>query len=297
MNGIDNYVNSQCNLYYIFVDGDTCENTASYFNVDLNTFTAINPLIDCSSPNIGDRSCLAISGVPPYGSGTVPSVNNPPPAVPTQAPQSLPSSGGQSSLTSGGDNLNTVFGGFTAAGKIALLTQHNLFRSQIAMGTYYAKGVQKGPATNMAKLVWSNTLEQTAQAHSNGCVFAHSTNLATLNAGENLWETWGSGVTMQQSYGNTSSISWANEFQQFGWAGNMMTNALFSSGVGHATQMAWAQTTKMGCGMTFCPGSTVLITCQYSPPGNYMNQAIYLPGTTCSQCPSGLSCDANGLCA
>ncbi|PIO67629.1 SCP-like protein, partial [Teladorsagia circumcincta] len=49
------------------------------------------------------------------------------------------------------------------------------------------------------------------------------------------------------------------------------------------TQMAWASTTKFGCGVKLCQNNYVVV-CRYSPRGNIVNQNIYNVGKTCSEC-------------
>ncbi|KAF8354030.1 hypothetical protein PRIPAC_95653 [Pristionchus pacificus] len=40
--------------------------------------------------------------------------------------------------------------------------------------------------------------------------------------------------------------------------------------------MAWAKSTKLGCGMKLCDGDKkVLVVCQYIDAGNFMNQNTY----------------------
>ncbi|KAK6054189.1 hypothetical protein COOONC_08305 [Cooperia oncophora] len=50
------------------------------------------------------------------------------------------------------------------------------------------------------------------------------------------------------------------------------------------TQMAWASTYQVGCGVRLCGGTTAVVVCRYNPRGNIVNQNIYNVGTTCSQC-------------
>ncbi|CAJ0595912.1 unnamed protein product [Cylicocyclus nassatus] len=62
------------------------------------------------------------------------------------------------------------------------------------------------------------------------------------------------------------------------------------------TRMAWANTNKMGCTVQEC-GDQWHAVCLYSPPGNKVEERIYIPGTTCTMCPAGTSCDRSlGLC-
>ncbi|KAF8354164.1 hypothetical protein PRIPAC_95787 [Pristionchus pacificus] len=163
----------------------------------------------------------------------------------------------------------------------AFLTAHNKLRAAISSGSYVAKGKRmpaaKTPIAPMVRFyILGCAIEKSAQAVANTCVFAHSQN--RQNLGENLYTMWSSNKMTFTGMGKKASDSWENEFQQFGWPDVKLTPAGFSSGIGHATQMAWAKSTKLGCGMKLCDGDKkVLVVCQYRDAGNYMNQNIYDP--------------------
>lgn len=107
-------------------------------------------------------------------------------------------------------------------------------------------------------LSWSDELAQVAQAWadevaSRGCTLQHSSgpygeNLAAGSAGtlspEQVVEMW---------YGESS---------QYRYRGGG-----FSMQTGHFTQVVWAETARVGCGMTTCNGMDVFV-CNYDPPGN-----------------------------
>ncbi|VDM80581.1 unnamed protein product [Strongylus vulgaris] len=59
------------------------------------------------------------------------------------------------------------------------------------------------------------------------------------------------------------------------------------------TQMAWAGSYRLGCGMSNCSlGRTVV--CRYRPRGNVYQEQIYIPGPVCGSCFAGNCVD--GLC-
>ncbi len=43
---------------------------------------------------------------------------------------------------------------------------------------------------------------------------------------------------------------------------------------GHYTQMVWRQTTHLGCGQAVCR-NTLIVACNYNPPGNYLGRKPY----------------------
>ncbi|KHJ96864.1 hypothetical protein OESDEN_03159 [Oesophagostomum dentatum] len=57
------------------------------------------------------------------------------------------------------------------------------------------------------------------------------------------------------------------------------------------TQMGWADSYKVGCGIKRCASSTVIV-CRYNPRGNIYSQYIYNSGTLCASC----SVCNDGLC-
>ncbi|CAA98060.1 SCP domain-containing protein [Caenorhabditis elegans] len=189
---------------------------------------------------------------------------------------------------------------FTANGQAAILNVHNTLRSRIAKGTYVARGTVKHAASDMLKMKWLRSLATSSQIYANRCPTGHSN---MIGVGENLYWYWTSGtITNIDQFGAMASAAWEKEFQDYGWSSNTLTMSLFNSGVGHATQMAWAKTNLIGCGVKNCGMDTngmnkVAVVCHYQPQGNYLNQNIYTSGTTCSKCPAGTSCEAaTGLC-
>ncbi|CAJ0576016.1 unnamed protein product, partial [Mesorhabditis spiculigera] len=186
--------------------------------------------------------------------------------------------------------------GFKQQDKDDLLRVHNNLRAQIALGKFTAKGVKMPAAADMLKIKWNTTLESSAQAYANKCVFEHSN---TTGLGENLYMSWSSAADTIDGKGNKSATAWANEFQEFGWSSLKFSIEVFDTGVGHATQMAWSDSSQMGCGATLCSsGHNVIVVCQYTKPGNYLKTNAYTAGQTCSKCPTGTSCETStGLCA
>ncbi|RCN41338.1 SCP-like protein [Ancylostoma caninum] len=206
-------------------------------------------------------------------------------------------------------------------------------RSTIARGRYVARGITKPPATDMRKLYWSCALENSAQEVANRCIFAHS-NRNGKNTGENLYQyrirkRWFPNPVPIGGTGIDASRAWEAEFNNIGWPSNRLTRSSFNTGIGHATQMAWWQTSMIGCGVAQCSDNTyqkillkinlgrisgfpALISNTYkfiltsvsticslmaNFSGNWIDDNIYDSGATCSDCGSGYRCDTySGLC-
>jgi len=184
------------------------------------------------------------------------------------------------------DRLLTAYG-WTSADVQLIMNEHNRLRRLV-------------PATDMQLMNWDKNLASSAQAHADQCMFAHSTN--RVNTGENIW---------------------ASPFSNYRGAFKMWFDEVYDKSCGctnfykyccgHYTQMAWASTTRVGCGFAKCNsisyayGHHYILVCHYSPAGNiiyYSNgEMVGRPGFTyrygdekpCTQCAAGHKCD-NGLC-
>ncbi|KAG9237920.1 extracellular SCP domain-containing protein Pry1, partial [Amylocarpus encephaloides] len=121
-----------------------------------------------------------------------------------------------------------------------MIADHNHFRAQ----------------HGVSDLVWNATLASQSADNANKCVFAHS---GQQGAGENI--AAGSPLSVA-----TTVNMWALERTQYDFA-----NGGFSSATGHFTQVAWKDTTSVGCAQKTCDGQTY-ITCRYYPAGNYAGE-------------------------
>jgi len=139
-------------------------------------------------------------------------------------------------------------------------------------------------ATNMKDLQWDTTgrLVAAAKANAEKCIFAHTTN-----------PVFGENIYMNTKYQNEHSAvmnGWAWEKKYFQYP-----NTCKQPPCRHYTQLVWAESTEVGCWVTFCPRITdprdpnwearnaYYYVCEYSKPGNtylwngntYVMQAPY----------------------
>ncbi|CAP22501.4 Protein CBG01206 [Caenorhabditis briggsae] len=152
-------------------------------------------------------------------------------------------------------------------------------------------------------LKWDASLATSAQKYTNNCPNVTS---GTDGVGENMYWSWSSQApsTNLDSFGVAASNSWEENFQDYGWTSILLDEVTFNSGIGSATQMAWAETNLVGCGGKNCGKDStknnmykVQVVCQYKERGNSIGSNIYKQGEPCSACTSG-SCDtSSGLCA
>ncbi len=122
-------------------------------------------------------------------------------------------------------------------------------------------------STPIPPLVWSGEVAAVAQAYAEKCVFEHSQS----PYGENLYASSGSSTPADVV------TSWVSEAADYDYASNNCSGIC-----GHYTQVVWADTTKLGCGMANCTtgspfgsGSWQIWVCNYDPPGNFIGQKPY----------------------
>ncbi|CAJ0584638.1 unnamed protein product, partial [Mesorhabditis spiculigera] len=186
----------------------------------------------------------------------------------------------------------------TDAQRNLVLQWHNQLRSSLAKGNEPdGAGGNAPPAKRMTKMTYSCVAEKTAHEWGAQCNYDHSTN--RNNTGENLYMS-SDNVQDPAAALTAASQLWWKELVQYGVGPDVnLTDAVWERGVGHYTQMAWQETTQVGCGWIHCPTFTYVV-CQYKPAGNYMYKLIYEPGSACqtnADCGSGRTCIvAEGLC-
>lgn len=131
--------------------------------------------------------------------------------------------------------------------------------------------VSPAPSSPLVALTWSDTIASAAQTWANGCNWSHSSNAY----GENIYAVSGDTVT-----GQAVVDDWASESVDYDYATNSCSNVC-----GHYTQVVWADTTQVGCGVKVCTTNSpfpakygptwTFVVCDYDPPGNVGNQSPY----------------------
>ena len=150
-------------------------------------------------------------------------------------------------------------------------------------------------AANMTRLTWDAGLAGIAQSWTGQCNFSHN---PAAGAGENLFLTTGG---THASALASSVPTWAAEAANY----NYMTNSCAAGQCGHYTQIVWAKTLRVGCGITFCPtvinlpafNNAYFVACNYRPAGNFVGQRPYVAGAIGSACPPELPNLVGGLCS
>ncbi|CAD5220862.1 unnamed protein product [Bursaphelenchus okinawaensis] len=190
----------------------------------------------------------------------------------------------------------TVFG-LTPQDQQFVVELHNKFRSQLANGQAVGYGGVLFPvASDMQQFTYDTSLEATAASWAAGCIYQHP---SVLNYGQNIAQSF---ATDETTALNDSMFAWWDEISVYPYGPQVL---VFSDQTGHFTQMAWANTNKVGCAVQFCSNGPqngwdfanwAFTVCDYSPAGNVLTEPLYDIGPVCTSCPS-LSdpCD-DGLC-
>lgn len=181
----------------------------------------------------------------------------------------------------------------------ALLVSHNQVRGTVSPA-----------AAKMARLVWDPALATVAQNWADQCNWSHNANrnaaYASLSSntgqvGENIFVTTGSRASALTGAGSAMTL-WAAEKIDYTFA----TNSCAPGAVcGHYTQIAWANTRRVGCAVTQCPtmaglpgfNNAQFVVCDYNPAGNFIGQSPYTAGVAGSTCPPELPNVVDGLCS
>ncbi|KAL3580361.1 hypothetical protein D5086_018196 [Populus alba] len=129
------------------------------------------------------------------------------------------------------------------------LNAHNAARSQVTV----------------ANIIWDNTVAAYALNYSNSRI--SNCNLVHSNGpyGENLAK--GSG-----SFTGTASVNlWVAEKPYYDYA----SNSCVGGECLHYTQVVWRNSVRVGCARVQCTNGWWFVSCNYDPPGNYIEERPY----------------------
>lgn len=218
----------------------------------------------------------------------------------TNAPAAVAGGSAVHTSSSRHKSLFAATGGLNEEQKQAVVAKHNALR-----------GAQNEPctATDMTELVWDNALAAESQDYSAKCVWAHDTRNMAKDWGENLAYSGQRGPITTETGVDFIQL-WYNEIKDTAWdqSAGLLTSKNYANPkdqcqsydpgtqkcmTGHYTQLVWAKSTRVGCGVSVCDsglgGSGGLIfVCKYGPAGNYGSaagtQAPYTCGAACASC-------------
>ena len=120
---------------------------------------------------------------------------------------------------------------------------------------------------NVPPVVWNEEVAEFARSYAKqrsvDCLLEHSQN---QQYGENLAMSTG-----EMSPAEAVKM-WVDEKADYDYGSNSCTEGKMC---GHYTQVVWRNTKSIGCAKAQCANGGTFITCNYSPPGNYIGERPY----------------------
>ncbi|KAL0832787.1 hypothetical protein ABMA28_000952 [Loxostege sticticalis] len=159
---------------------------------------------------------------------------------------------------------------------------HNLHRLDAALGH-----IPRQPAaSNMKPMVWDEELAEKAARWAENGLFDHNPDRTVPSK---RWDQIGENIFYSSIFSPFGSVipnlqepmnAWFSEFMNYNFEPYSLDIA---KAVGHYTQMVWAESTKIGCGISQKRENdyvTTLFVCDYGPTGNFIGQTPYRPSSS-----------------
>nr|QTY40917.1 venom polypeptide precursor [Doratifera vulnerans] len=154
---------------------------------------------------------------------------------------------------------------------------HNFRRELLATGRVSGQPA----ATDMKYMVWDEELANKAAKWASHNNFAHNPDRTIgsgrFDTGENIYMY----ATSNKSYElqvDSALKAWFNEKKDYTYKQLSLSDFGGGPQTGHYTQMAWAKTTYIGCGVSEYMANGMknfFVVCNYGPPGNFMGEYPY----------------------
>lgn len=170
------------------------------------------------------------------------------------------------------------------------LDTHNDRRAELNAGTVTDDGTDVTypmPSSPLPDLVWNKKLAKVAQAYADACVYEHNVDRQSqyvaaggenIYIGENIaYNATTAALSSLEVYAAAQTNLWWDEHELWHYQAYQSGTI---NGAGHFTQMIWANTIEVGCGIASCPNmnlgfNTVFGVCNYGLGGNYTNKKPY----------------------
>jgi len=171
----------------------------------------------------------------------------------------------------------------------------------IVPGDYIAETNAWRAEVGAPPLAWDDTIAKVAQSWADnlerqGCDMVHSTSewqkAAYKAAGgpeESLGENiaWACCDDPPKQSGIQVVDMWASEKKSYAYGATGDECTSHDGGtVGHYTQLVWAESNKMGCGMASCGNKGTVWVCNFYPAGNWMGEAPFCKANVPSTMPT-----------
>ncbi|XP_066999093.2 venom allergen 5 [Anabrus simplex] len=164
--------------------------------------------------------------------------------------------------------------------KALIVDLHNRLRNDVASGKEHRGLSGRQPqASNMKKLVWDDEVAKVAQRWADQCTFEHDKcrNDPRFPVGQSMG--WAGYVSDEPDW-EEQILDWYNEVKNCNMS---ILRSYTPAGVGHYTQIVWAETEVIGCGYRTDESQTLYV-CNYGPSGNVLYQQTYQFGPARSAC-------------
>ncbi|KAJ8967919.1 hypothetical protein NQ314_002578, partial [Rhamnusium bicolor] len=197
----------------------------------------------------------------------------------------------------------------TSGDKKYIVNIHNDIRNHVASGQE-SRGTlgSQPPAADMYMLQWDNELSEIAQRWADQCIQINETRQHDIckrterfEVGQNILTAITTDIALPEL-----SVLILNWYKQV--VNVIPSDVDYFIGIrrgkfliGQYTQLVWAETKYVGCGMALFKESNSTneendlyhhrLVCNYGPTGNIIGQMVYQRGAPCSKCPTG-ECDS-----
>ncbi|CAG0914407.1 unnamed protein product [Notodromas monacha] len=183
-----------------------------------------------------------------------------------------------------------LYWGVSAAEKQFIVDEHNAIRADAG-------------AANMIKLQWDDELAFVAQKWADQCQdmtdCSDCRRVARFQVGQNYYnyQRWPD-TGLKRSNWTRPLSTWSKQKQSLGQYA--IQNFYFYESFSGYSQIVWATTSFVGCGMVKSAfgqdSAKSTYVCNYGPAGNVQGQSVFIPGPACSRCPAGYTACVGGLC-
>lgn len=215
------------------------------------------------------------------------------------------------STLQGGCEPNEFNGHFSKSTIMKILDNINEKRSLLANGKVTGKDDKHLPSSsNMNMIAWNDELHKKAQGFTEKlieeCKFEHNRDqyvLEGIPVGENIAKNVSHLRKLAENIDNAfikAINKWWVERKKF--HEEFLEKYKFDYYTGHFSQLAWAETSQIGCGYgNFSDDrfkTNEIIVCVFAVEGNDIGRRVYKIGKPCSECEKDLPCseEYSGLC-
>ncbi|CAJ0610046.1 unnamed protein product [Cylicocyclus nassatus] len=188
--------------------------------------------------------------------------------------------------------------GMTDELRMNYLDMHNYRRSLLANGQVAKNTKNLLPqGANIMKLELNCDLEAGAIAYAKTCPYDVSSGGLRRGIGEHYHRVPVSDVATERDAIKSAVTNWWRVVRLYPGPGMEVTfrSKHVGTPIETFTQMAWADTRKLGCAVEACNTDYVVI-CRYYPKGNIIDRQIYTPEPPCTACSTNKCDDELGLC-